>query len=309
MFAPLAVPEPVAVRGPFAALTIDAPRRRIFAAGAASIAVLDADTGKLLATIRLGAARSIALEPLGGHLFVGGADGRITEIDPDRKTIVRSLDAGSEVDQLLYDSTTGRLYAGGADRPGLAVFDAPAFTAERPLAMAGRAPAEFIPDPITREFYVAVAGRPEIAVVDPRSGAVRTSFTTPGLTGKLSLRFDAAFGQLVVAGAGGSLDVYDRAGTRQARIPVPAGIDACEIDTGNHILACSGAAGLTFVQLLRDAAPQIIGTTATSGPERVALDAKTNDAVVVRSQTDGSDAVMERWSAAPRAPNPAPSAR
>ncbi|HEV8021992.1 MAG TPA: hypothetical protein VGP41_12045 [Candidatus Lustribacter sp.] len=309
MFAPLAAAEPVAVRGPFAALTIDAARRRIFAAGATSVAVLDADSGKLLATIRLGAARSMALEPLGGHVFVGTAGGRVSEIDPDRKSIVRSLDAGGPVERLYYDSTSGRLYADGAGQVALAVFDAPAFTPKPPLALPGRVPAAFIPDPITGEFYVAVTGRPEIAVVDPRSGAVRTAFPVPGLSGKLVLRFDAAFGQLVVADAGGNLDVYDRAGTRLARVAVPDGIDACEIDMGNHILACTGAAGLTFVQLVRDAAPQIIGTTASSGPELAALDAKTNDAVVVRSQIDGSGAVFERWSAAPPAPSPHPTAR
>jgi hypothetical protein len=309
VFVPLPAAEPVAVRGPFAALTIDVPRRRVFAAGPAAVAVLDADTGKLLATIRIASARSIALEPLGGHVFVGTAGGRVSEIDPDRKTIVRSLDAGGPVERLLYDSTSGRLYADGAGQAALWVFDAPAFKAEPPLALPGRIPAEFIPDPITREFYVAVAGRPEIAIVDPRSGAVRASFPVPGLSGKLTLRFDDAFGQLVVADAGGNLDVYDRAGTRAARIAVPAGIDACEIDTGNHILACTGPAGLTFVQLVRDAAPRIIGTTASSGPELVALDAKTNDAVVVRSEIDGSGAVFERWSAAPPAPSPNPSAR
>lgn len=309
MFAPLAVAEPVAIRGPFAALTIDAARRRIFAAGAASIAVLDADTGKLLATIRIGSARSLALEPLGGHVFAGTAGGRISEIDPDRKTIVRSLDASGEVDRLFYDSTTGRLYAGRPGQAALSVFDAPAFKPEPPLALPGRVPAAFIPDPITREFYVAVAGRPEIAVVDPRSGAVRTSFPTPGLSGQLILRFDDAFGQLVVADAGGRLDVYDRAGTRAARITVPAGIDACEMDTGNHILACTGTAGLTFVQLVRDAPPQVLGTTASPGPEVVAFDSKTSDAVVVRCRADGSGAVFERWSAVPQAPSPTPSVR
>ena len=69
VFAPIAPPVPLAVRGPFAALTIDAQRRRVFAAGARSVAVLDADSGKLLATVRLGGARSIAIEH-GGDLVL-----------------------------------------------------------------------------------------------------------------------------------------------------------------------------------------------------------------------------------------------
>ncbi len=38
---PVDVPTPVAIRGPFAAMTVDAARRRVFAAGARSVTVLD----------------------------------------------------------------------------------------------------------------------------------------------------------------------------------------------------------------------------------------------------------------------------
>lgn len=309
VFAPVAAPEPLPVRGPFAALTIDAQRRRVYAAGALSLVVLDADTGKLLATIRIGGTRSLALEPLGGHVFAGTRDGHITEIDPDRKTIVRSLDAGGAVDALSYDAATGRMYADGGDRAAIAVFDARSFTADPPLAFPGRVPAEFVPDPVTNELYAAFADRPEVAVLDPRRGTVRTSFPTPGLLGKLIVRFDSALGQIVIAGDNGLLDVYDRAGTRRARIDVPAGIIGCDLDSADHVLACTGPAGLTFVQLIREAEPQIIGTSALSARALVALDAKTNDAVVVHANSDGSGAAVERWSASPPRPSPTPSVR
>jgi DNA-binding beta-propeller fold protein YncE len=299
-FVPIGAPEPLAIRGPFAALTIDAQRRRVFAAGARSVVVLDADTGKLLATVRIGGARSFAIEPLGGHVFVGTGNGRISEIDPDRKTIVRSLDAGGAVDALLYDSNTGRLYADGDGRTGLATYDARAFAATAPVPLAGRVPAGLAPDPVTRELYVEFADRPEVAILDPVRGTVRAAFPTPGLLGERIVRFDDAFGQIVVIGSNGLLDVYDRAGTRQARITVPAGTVACDLDTGDHVLACSGPAGLTFVQLQREGAPLIAGTAAPPGTALVALDGKTHDAVVVRSNPDGSAAAVERF----RAPAP-----
>ncbi len=309
MFAPVAAPEPLPVRGPFAAITIDAQRRRVFAAGALSLVVLDANTGKLLATIRIGGGRSLALEPLGGHVFVGTGDGRISEIDPDRKTIVRSLDAGGAVDVLSYDSATGRIYAAGGGRSAISVFDARSFAGDPPLAIPDGVPAQFVPDPVTRELYAAFADRPEIAVLDPLRGTVRASFPTPGLTGNRILRFDPAFGQIVLAGGNGVLDVFDRAGTHRARISVPAGIAACDLDTGNHVLACTDPTGLTFVQLIREAEPQIIGANALTAPALVALDAKTNDAVVVHAHPDGSGAAAERWSASPPPPSPTPSVR
>jgi len=307
-FAPIDVPVPLPVAGPFAALCVDAPRRRVFAAGARSVAVIDADTGKLLATIRIAAPISLAVEPLGGHVFAGGADGRISEIDPDRKAVVRSLDAGGEVDVLLYDSTSGRLYADGAARTALATFDARAFAAGAAVPLAG-VPAALAPDPVTRELYVEFADRPQIAIVDPARAAARTGFPISGVLGSDVMRFDDALGQIVVAGRNGVLDIYDRAGTRRARVAVPAGIAACDLDPGDHVLACTGPAELTFVQLQREAAPQIIGSTALPGPALAALDAKTHDALVLSSNPDGSGAAVERFSASPPVPSPSPSAR
>jgi DNA-binding beta-propeller fold protein YncE len=299
VFAPVAPPEPLAIRGPFAALTIDAQRRRVIAAGALSIAVIDADTGKLLATVRLGGARSLAVEPLGGHIFAGTRDGRISEIDPDRKSVVRSLDAGGEVDALAYDAVTGRLYADGGGRTAIAVFDARSFTSGTALALPSSIPAQFAPDPVTREMYVAFADHPAVAIVDAARGTVRATFPTPGLPGNSILRFDDALGQIVVTGRDGNLEIYDRAGTPRAHIAVPDGIAACDLDTRNHVLACTGSNGLTFVQLVREAEPAIIGTSPLPSPALVALDGKTNDAVVVRSRPDGSAAAVERWSTRP----------
>jgi DNA-binding beta-propeller fold protein YncE len=306
IFAPVAAPQPLAQRGPFAALIVDSARRRIITAGARSVAVLDADTGKLLATVRIGGARSLALEPLGGHIFVGAADGRITEIDPDRKTVVRSLDAGGAVDAMVDDAVSGRLYADGDARDELAVFDTRSFSPGAPIALPGGEPAQFVPDPITHELYVAFADQPEIAIVDPQSGTVRSTFPTPGLAGPRVLRFDDALGQIAVTGSNGVLDVYDRAGTPRFRMTVPAGIRACDLDTNSHVLACTGANFLTFVQLNREAAPQMIGTSPLPGPALVTLDGKTNDAFVARSDSGGGGAVLERWSASPPPVKPTP---
>jgi DNA-binding beta-propeller fold protein YncE len=305
VFAPVTAPQPLAQRGPFAALMIDAARRRIFVAGARSVAVLDADTGKLLATVRIDGARSLALEPLGGHVFVGTAGGKITEIDPDRKTIVRSLDAGGEVDDMVDDAVTGRLYADGAARDELSVFDTRSFSRDKSVALPGRVPSQFVADPVTRELYVAFADRPEIAIVDPQSGAVISSFPTPGLLGRRVIRLDEALGQIAVTGSNGILDIYDRAGTRRFRITLPEGVGECDLDTNSHVLACTGPNFLIYVQLIREAAPQILGTTTVPGAALVALDGKTNDALVLRSVLGGSGSVLERWSTSP-APTKSP---
>jgi hypothetical protein len=305
----MGAPVPLAIRGPIAALSVDAQRRRIFAAGARSIVMIDADSGKVLATVRIGGTRSLAVEPLGGHLFVGTNDGKVSEVDPDRKTVVRSLDAGAPAAMLFYDSNTGRLYADGSGRPALASFDARSFTALAPVTLSGRVPGGIVADPVTRELYVEFADRPQIAIVDPQRGNVRAAFPTPGLAPGSIVRFDDAFGQIVGVASDGVLDTYDRAGTQRARISVPGGIAACDLDAGNHVLACTGPAGLTFVQLVREAAPRVIATEALTGAGPVAFDTKTNDAIVANGNPDGSGAGLQHFNTSPPTPSPSPSAR
>jgi DNA-binding beta-propeller fold protein YncE len=298
-FVPAAPPTPLAVAGPFTALTIDAPRRRVFVAGARSLAVVDADTGKLLATVRIGGALSLAVEPLGGHVFVGTRDGRITEVDPDRKSLVRSVAAGGPVDLLLYDAASGRLYAGdgGAE---LATFDARSFLAVGSVTLPGR-PAGAAADPVTADIYVGLADRPAVAVVVPREGSVRATWPlTPG-TDPAAVRFDDAFGEVVVVSTGGTVSVYDRAGTPIGNVDIPGGADGCDLDTGDHLLACTGSGGLTFVRLEPGAAPRVEGGIPETGA-RVVLDVQTHDAVVVTSGAGGRSAAVGRIETAPSAP-------
>jgi DNA-binding beta-propeller fold protein YncE len=302
-----AKPHVLPLVAPFAAIAIDAPRHRLFAADTKSVAVLDAVTGRVIATIRIGGVRSIAVEPLGGHVFAGTADGRISELDPDRKSIVRSMDAGGASGVLYYDSIGGTLYADGAANGTLAEFDATAFTQHAAIAIPGVAQAQLAPDPITRELYVALTDRPAIAIFNFASNTVRTTFPTPGLLGPRSVRFDDAFGQIVVAGSNGLLDVYDRTGTRRARVSVPPGISACELDTGDHVLACTAPAGIAFVQLVYDAPPLLFGTAPLPGPAFATIDTATHDVVAVRSNTDGSDADFERFSTTKPHASPSPS--
>jgi DNA-binding beta-propeller fold protein YncE len=295
-FVPAAAPVALRVTAPVAAVTIDAPRRRVFALGARSLAVIDADTGTLLATIRIGGARSVALEPLGGHVFVGTGDGHISEIDPDRKAIVRTTDAGSQVDLLVYDAVTGRLYLDGGDASAIAVFDARTFKRSGSISFGAGRPGSIATDPVTREMYVAESDS-SIAVVDPGNGSVRSSFPTPGLPGNSVVRFDDTLGQIAVVGANGTLAVYDRAGTERARVAVPPGLVACDIDTGSHVLVCTGPADVTFVQLAREATPVVTATVALKGSGFAAVDAKTSNVVLVDANSGASGMNFERFHA------------
>ncbi len=293
-FVPVTPPAPLRFLGPVAAITIDAPRRRIFASGVKSVAVIDADTGKLLATIRIGGTRSLAVEPLGGHVFAGTGDGQIAEIDPDRRSIVRTVAAPGPVENLIYNAVLGRLYADGAGRQSVTVYDSRTLTPVAPFAFPGRTPGSMTSDPVTGDLYIASSAS-DVTILAPLDGAIRTQFATPGLPGNSIVRFDDALGQIAVTGTNGMLDIYDRAGTLRWRTSVPAGMSACDIDTGTNVLACTGPAGLSFLQLLREAAPRVAGTLTLSAPAFATFDAKSHDVLAVRSNPDGTGTDFERF--------------
>jgi hypothetical protein len=182
------------------------------------------------------------------------------------------------------------------------VFDMRGFSRLATVPLSGTVQAKPAPDPITRELYVALADRPEIAIVDQRLDAVRAGFPAPGSLGHRSVHFDDALGQIVVIAVDGTLDVYDRTGTHRWSTAVPPGIDACDLDTGDHVLACTGTAGLTFVQLVHEAAPQVLGTAPVSGPAFAAIDTATHDVLAVRSDSGGTNADFERFSTTPPQP-------
>ena len=295
-FVPAAPPVALRVTGPVAAVTIDAARRRVFAAGARSLAVIDADSGTLLATIRIGGARSVALEPLGGHVFVGTSDGHVSEIDPDRKTIVRTVDVAAPADVLVYDAQSGRLYLDGGTVPAITIIDARVFQRAGSIAFPSGMPGSMVADPLTHDLYVSERG-PSIAVVDALRGTLRSTFATPGLPGNSIVRFDDALGQIVAISDDGMLVVYDRAGTQLARISVPAGIVGCDIDTGSHVLDCTGPPGFIFVQLRRDAAPVLTGTQRLNGPALSVIDGNSRDALAVGSNANGTAMEIEHFHA------------
>jgi predicted RNA-binding protein len=112
--------------------------------------------------------------------------------------------------------------------------------------------------------------------------------------------FDAGLGEIAVADTGGAVSVYDRAGTPLGSVAVPGGTAACDLDAGDHLLACAGSGGLTFVRLEPGAAPRVAGSVPETGPVRAAFDVRTHDAVVVSAA--GGAAAVGRIETAPSTP-------
>src|SRR6202161_3372563 len=261
MLTPAMPPQPVPVYSGFDYVTVDAARRRVYAAhgGSQRLLIVDADSGAIVGQGRVGPVHGGAVDPATGHVFTGSGDGTVSEVDPVALKVVRHVDVGGEVDAIAYDPTNARIYADEDDGTRVFVVDARTFTLRATVAIPGHKPEYLAVDPKTHEVYQNIDSDSEIAVIDPGTLTVSRTIKTPEIKHNHPLQYDAQLGQIVVAG-GGVMSAYATNGTKLGEVPI-GGVDQCDLDPGQHVLACAGGGTVTRFALQRGAAQKQLDTT------------------------------------------------
>ncbi|BDE07453.1 hypothetical protein WPS_27290 [Vulcanimicrobium alpinum] len=267
MLTPAAPPQPVPVYSGFDYVTVDAARRRVYAAhtGARALLVVDADSGAVLGQVRTGASHGIAVDPSTGHVFVG-AEKSVMEVDPVAMKVVKSVEVGSAVDALAFDRSTERVYVAEDDGTHLYVVDANSFKVVKSIEIPGHKPEYLAVNPKTHEVYQNIDNVHEIAVIDPSGLRVSRTIPTPELVHNHPLQCDAEFDQIVVGGgdaadpAKGLFVAYTPDGKKIGQVG-SARFDQCDLDAKQHIVACGGGGGVTRFQLTKNGAPTVLDTT------------------------------------------------
>ena len=124
---PVAPPVTVPIYSGFDYVTVDAARRRVYAAHSASqaLTIIDADSGAVVGQVRVGPLHGVAVDPENGHVFTGnGTDNSVSEVDPTTQKVVRSVDVSGAVDAIAYDAARKRIYADEDDGTHVYVIDA-----------------------------------------------------------------------------------------------------------------------------------------------------------------------------------------
>src|SRR6202522_751944 len=200
-------PQPVPVFSGFDYVSVDAQRRRIYAAhgGSKALLIVDADSGKVIGQVRVGPMAGSAIEPLTGHVFTGnGEDDSVSEVDPVAMKVLRSVDTSGPVDAIAYDPANGRIYADEDDGTHLFVIDAKTFTLVKSIVLPGHKPEFLTIDPETHEVYQNIDDLSEIAVIDPVTLTVKRTIPTPEVKANHPLQYDPDFHQLAVGGTSGA---------------------------------------------------------------------------------------------------------
>ncbi len=287
---PIAPPQPVPVFSGFDYVTVDAQRRRVYAAhgGARALLVVDADSGKVVGQVRTGPMHGVAVDPATGHVFTGnGDDDTVSEVDPVALKVIRSVNVGGTIDAIAYDAGNRRIYADEDDGTHVYVVDAVSFKLLKSIVVPGHKPEYLAVNPATQEVYQNIDDLAEIAVIDPARLDVTRTIKTPELQHNHPLQYDAKLDQIVVAG-GGSMSAYAPSGQKLGTLPVGR-FDQCSLDESQDVLACAGGGAVTRFQLHAGAAPsQIDSTPVDPGVHTIGVDPQTHRVYVVWAHRDGT---------------------
>lgn len=294
--------QPVPVFSNFDYITIDAQRRRVYAAhtGSNALLIVDADSGKVVGQVRVGRMHGVAVDPPTGHVFTGnGTNESVSEVDPSGLKVLRSVPTPGEIDGIAYDPTSARIYADEDGGTRLFVIDAKSMKLIKTVALPGHDPEFVTVNPRTHEVYQNIEDLAEIAVIDPTTLSVKRIIPTPELKGNHPLQYDADFDQIVVAGNNGVMSSYTSDGKRLGSLSV-GNFDQCDLDPTQHVLACAGSGGISRFQLVRDGAPKLLDTTPVDpGVHTTAIDPNTHAVFTVWSNRDGSGDFVQKLTPTP----------
>jgi hypothetical protein len=296
-------PQPVPVYSGFDYVTVDAQRRRVYAAhsGSRALLIVDADTGAVVGQVRVGQVRGVAVDPANGHVYVGTGDNEVAEVDPVALKVMNRLDVGGSVDAIAYDPSNGRIYADEDDGTKVWVVDARTFKLVKTITIPGHKPEYLAIDPKTHEVYQNIDNLAEIAVIDPTSMTVTRTIATPEMTHNHPLQYDAEYGQIVTGGTDaadktkGVLSAYSPNGKKLGQLAT-ARYDQCDLDPTQHVIACGGDGGLTRFTLHRDGAPTLLDKTVVApGVHTTAIDPKTHAVFAVWGDRDGKGDFVQKF--------------
>ncbi len=250
---PFVPPQPVAsgARHGFDYVTVDAVRRRVYAAhgGNDSLLIVNADTGKVLGQVKVGPMAGVAVNPANGHVYTGNGDGKsLSEVDPVAMKEVHHVDVAGPVDAIAYDAQYHRIYGDEDDGTRIFVIDSRTFKQVATIDIPGHKPEYIVIDPKTHVVYQNIATNSEIAVIDPKTLKVTGTIPTPEIKNNHPLQLDQASSELLVGGVG-KLSVYTLDGKRMGTTSLPPHVDQCSFDRTRQMLACAANSSIVLYKI------------------------------------------------------------
>ncbi|MDQ6781383.1 MAG: hypothetical protein M3Z37_09570 [Candidatus Eremiobacteraeota bacterium] len=272
-------------------MTVDAERRRVYAAhtGSRALLVANADSGAVVGQVEVGPMHGVAVNPDNGNVFTGNGEARtVSEVNPLTLSVVRSADVGGIVDAIAYDPVLHRVYAVEDDGSHVFVVDTHLMKQVASVGIPGHKPDYLAIDPETRDVYLNIDNLSEVAVISATQLAVTRTIPTPVIKHNHPLSYDTGFRTLVVGGKNGTVAAYTRDGTLLSTVGIQQSVDQCDLNPRTHMFACPGSGKVTVVQLSSTGQLTTVASLdVPKGVHTLAFDPTTGHIWIVWAETTG----------------------
>jgi DNA-binding beta-propeller fold protein YncE len=288
---PATPPAHVQMLSGFDYVTVDAQRRRVYAAhtGSGALLVVNADSGAVIGQVEVGPMHGSAPDPATGHVYTGDGEARaVSEVDPVALTELRKADVDGNVDAIALDPSLHRIYADEDDGTHVFVVDTQTMKETASIPIPGHKPEYLAVDPETHDLYQNIANLSEVAVISASTLAVTRVIPTPSIVNNHPLVYDPAYHVLVVGGKNGTLASFSRDGEPLGTAAVPQAFDQCDLDRQTHMIACAGSDRVVVVSLAADGTLAVVASAVVADDvHTVAFDPTTGSIWIVWAAADG----------------------
>jgi hypothetical protein len=188
------------IQGGFNHMSVDAERRRLFAAAPTNttLEIADLRAGKPWRSLEGEKPAAVRYAPEFQQLYVSRGQ-KVYIYDGRTFSLILSVDLGSNIDELQYDARAKRLYAGcmTAGKTGIAVLSIPDGRLLNMIPLPVK-PQGFVVEQQGRRIFANMPNVQQIAVIDRVAGTLLTSWRLEGDPGNSPIGLDEVHQRLFI---------------------------------------------------------------------------------------------------------------
>jgi len=253
----------------------DPPHHRLFIARQNRVMVVDEDSGKLLAEVTgINGAHGTAIAESSGHGFASsGNDQSVVMFDLNNYQALKRIPAAEDVDAIVYDKPSDRVFTLNGDAHSSTVIDAKAGTVVTNLPLGGKP--EYGASAGDGNVYANLTDISEVVEIDAKTATVSRRWPTAPCKQPVSMAIDTAHHRLFSGCRSGVMAISDyQAGKLVTTLPIGMGVDGAGYDPASGDAFASNADGsLTVIHQDSPDAYRVVQTVETpQGSRNMGLD-------------------------------------
>jgi DNA-binding beta-propeller fold protein YncE len=226
----------------------DPPRHRLFVARQNRVAVIDMNTGRLIAEVTgINGAHGTALVPdIGRGFATSGNDSSILMFDATSYKGLLKIKAGQDADAIIYDPQSKHVFSFNGDANTATVVDSRRGTVVANIPLGGKP--EYGQSSRDGMVYVNLVDSSQVVEIDTKTNAVTRRWSTAPCKNPVSMAIDITHQRLFSGCRSGVMAISDyKTGSVVATVPIGEGVDGAGWDPRLRDAYASNADGTLTV--------------------------------------------------------------